>query len=132
MQDCNRARSDSWGGEVLGIDKHTGLPKLAIELPPEDVEKENLTMKGVRARSEEGDNRQVRQNWRFELCACLSSYVHTSKVFCYLVESIKPDCVLVRLSLQLVSSVLFDRRVCEQCQPPAIYPILVETLAGPL
>ena len=62
MQDCNRVRSDSWGGEVLGIDKPTGLPKLAIELPPEDVEQENLTMKSVRARSEEGDNRQVRQN----------------------------------------------------------------------
>lgn len=62
MQDCNRSRSDSWGGEpILGIDKHTGLPRLAIELPPEDVEQENLTMKGVRARSEEGESRQVRQ-----------------------------------------------------------------------
>ena len=63
MELDSRLRSDSGREEViLGIDKFTGLPKLAIELPPEDVEREDRvkiamsgTSKGYRAKSEDRD-----------------------------------------------------------------------------
>jgi len=51
---------------ILGIDKSTGLPKLAIELPPEDAEREDRekrtmsgTEKGLRAKSVDRDTKKV-------------------------------------------------------------------------